>query len=702
MSTSNPSPSEANEKHDETRPLWKHVTKIKSVGGTGGGNFELKCHFCDIVYNGSYTRVRAHLLKISGKGVRPCTKITPAKISELKKIDNEARSKEDKSKGKSVSLPPVSNEGVGSKKRKTSTIDGSFNMQARDTLDYEIARMFYSAGLPFNLARNPHFRRAFSYAANNNIPGYVPPGYNKLRTTLLQNERKHVENLLEPIKNTWSQKGVTIVSDGWSDPQRRPLINFMAVTESGPMFLKAVDCSNEIKDKDFIAKQMRDVIMEVGPSNVVQIVTDNAAVCRAAGLIIEAEFPSIFWTPCVVHTLNLALKNICAAKDTERNSVVYNECSWITKIVEDATFIKNFVMCHSMRLSMFISFSSLKFLSIASTRFATAIVMLKRFRLLKKGLQNMVISEQWSSYKEDDVQKAKFVKDTLLDDNWWDKVDYILSFTGPIYHVLRRTDTEASSLHLVYEMWDTMIEDVRKAIYAYEGKADVEQPSAFHEVVHSILIARWTKSSTPLHCLAHSLNPSYYSHEWLSEDPRRELPHADRELTAERKKCIKKLFPDADERRAVNMEFANFSDGREDFADVDALTDRGKMEPKAWWLVHGVNAPILQKVALKLLAQPCSSSCSERNWSTYSFIHSLKRNKMTPQRAEDLVFVHSNLRLLSRNSPQYQEEETKMWDIAGDNFGSLDDSGILEVANLSLDEPDLEDAFINDDDKLDG
>ena len=43
-----------------------------------------------------------------------------------------------------------------------------------------------------------------------------------------------------------------------------------------------------------------------------------------------------------------------------------------------------------------------------------------------------------------------------------------------------------------------------------------------------------------------------------------------------------------------------------------------------------------------------------------------------------------------------------MWDIAGDNFGSLDDSGILEVANLSLDEPDLEDAFINNDDKLDG
>ena len=169
------------------------------------------------------------------------------------------------------------------------------------------------------------------------------------------------------------------------------------------------------------------------------------------------------------------------------------------------------------------------------------------------------------------------------------------------------------------------------------------------------------------------------------------------ELTRERLKCFKRFFLDVDVRRKVNIEFANFSDGREGFDDLDSLNDRGQMDPKAWWLVHGINAPILQKVALKLLAQPCSSSCCERNWSTYSFIHSLKRNKMTPHRAEDLVFVHSNLRLLSRNTPQYHQEETKMWDVAGDDFGSLDDCGILEIASLSLDEPELEGVFFNDD-----
>jgi len=38
-----------------------------------------------------------------------------------------------------------------------------------------------------------------------------------------------------------------------------------------------------------------------------------------------------------------------------------------------------------------------------------------------------------------------------------------------------------------------------------------------------------------------------------------------------------------------------------------------------------------------------------------------------------------------------------MWDVAGDDFGSLDDYGILEIASLSLDEPELEGVFFNDD-----
>ena len=81
--------------------------------------------------------------------------------------------------------------------------------------------MFYSSGLPFHLARSPYYRSAFSYAPNTyNLSGYVPLTYNKLRGPLLSKERSHVKNLLQPIRHSWRHKGVTIVSDGWSDSKK--------------------------------------------------------------------------------------------------------------------------------------------------------------------------------------------------------------------------------------------------------------------------------------------------------------------------------------------------------------------------------------------------------------------------------------------------------------------------------------------------
>jgi len=66
------------------------------------------------------------------------------------------------------------------------------------------------------------------------------------------------------------------------------------------------------------------------------------------------------------------------------------------------------------------------------------------------------------------------------------------------------------------------------------------------------------------------------------------------------------------------------------FSDHDSLNDRGFMNPKHWWVLYGSSTQTLQSLALKLLGQPCSSSCCEKNWSTYSFIYSLAWNKMVP------------------------------------------------------------------------
>jgi hypothetical protein len=277
----------------------------------------------------------------------------------------------------------------------------------------------------------------------------------------------------------------------------------MAVIEDGPMFLRAINAAGDTKSKEYIFERLVETIDFIGAENVVQVVTDNASNCRGAGLMVEQKYPHIFWTPCVVHTLNLAWRSICAER-TEADPE-YEFCNWISDVSSDAQQIRNFIMNHSMRLSMFNEFSKLKFLAIAETRFASQIVMLKRFREIKDALTSLVVCPRWSDYRDKEV-KAQFVKDKILSDLWWDKVNYILEFSEPIYAMIRAADTDKPCLHLMYEMWDSMIEKVKKIIYRHEGKEEHEH-SPFYDVVNEILQSRWLKNNTPLHCLAHSLNP---------------------------------------------------------------------------------------------------------------------------------------------------------------------------------------------------
>ena len=63
--------------------------------------------------------------------------------------------------------------------------------------------------------------------------------------------------------------------------------------------------------------------------------------------------------------------------------------------------------------------------------------------------------------------------------------------------------------------------------------------------------------------------------------------------------------------------------------------------------MYGSPAKKLHKLAVKVLSQAVNTSSAERCWSTYSFIHNVKRNSLNADRAKRLVYVHYNLRLLS-------------------------------------------------------
>ena len=84
-------------------------------------------------------------------------------------------------------------------------------------------------------------------AVNEAPKGYKPPGYEKVRTTLLTSEKVRLEGALNPIRNSGRISRVSIISDGSKDQRNRPLINVIAQSPKGAMFLKAVDCEGEQK-----------------------------------------------------------------------------------------------------------------------------------------------------------------------------------------------------------------------------------------------------------------------------------------------------------------------------------------------------------------------------------------------------------------------------------------------------------------------
>jgi len=157
-------PNQAIEQKDETKPLWRYASKTTRKIPSGENDM-FKCSLRDFELNGSYPQVRAHLLKIKGEGVRICPKVNSSKLVEFKRLDNEATLKIKNSKKKKVSLPPVYEErkrqSSGVHQKLKGPLEASFNIQARDYLDCEIARMFYSSGLAFHLVRSPYYRVHF-------------------------------------------------------------------------------------------------------------------------------------------------------------------------------------------------------------------------------------------------------------------------------------------------------------------------------------------------------------------------------------------------------------------------------------------------------------------------------------------------------------------------------------------------------------
>ncbi|CAN0919422.1 hypothetical protein LINGRAHAP2_LOCUS31448 [Linum grandiflorum] len=242
------------------------------------------------------------------------------------------------------------------------------------------------------------------------------------------------------MRSHWKTYGCTIMADGWTDNRQRSLINFLIYGPKGISFVKSVDASGMVKTAENLFKLFEGVIEWVGPENVVQVVTDNAANYAAAGTLIHLHYRHIFWTPCVAHTINLVMKDICSLPD-------------VCRLAKNASKITVFVYNHGQLLNWLRQKDTWKeIVRPGATRFATTFLTLDSIGKQRGDLEALMVSEFFreSTFSKSEVGKA--VKTIVLDQLFWEECSFIVELTKPIVRLLRIVDSdEMPALGYVYE-----------------------------------------------------------------------------------------------------------------------------------------------------------------------------------------------------------------------------------------------------------
>ncbi|KAL6570316.1 hypothetical protein OROMI_014830 [Orobanche minor] len=229
----------------------------------------------------------------------------------------------------------------------------------------DIGRCFFENGIPFNVVSTPSFINMCRSLGNFGRDSKPPTTY-ELSAWILDEET-----------------GVSILSDGWKDIRGRELINFIVNNPHGSVFLKSIDASDAVKDAKILCELLDKVVMEVGEDIIIQVVTNNAANYKAAGELLMAKRPRLWWTRCVVHCIDVMLEKIgdlSQHKIALTNQRRYN---------------------HGWVLALMRKYANRELVRLAATRFATAYLTLEIGKMPGMGFLYGVMNKA----KEDIARK---------------------------------------------------------------------------------------------------------------------------------------------------------------------------------------------------------------------------------------------------------------------------------------------------------
>ncbi|XP_052181388.1 uncharacterized protein LOC127794391 [Diospyros lotus] len=631
---------------------------------------KVKCKLCSKVMSGGVYRVKEHIGHISGN-VSACPKASPDDRAKCKNAIEEARNKKknkkkeedlmrstvnisEKGEGNgddelqelgsnnpprtlgpmdkfASSISPEAGSSVKMTQRQQNINEALFKERTQTVREY-CARWVYEHAIPFNAIDNDSFK-LFVEVVGQFGPGFNPPSQYQLRETLLKGKVDRMKGLLKKHEEEWARNGCSIMTDAWSDRKRRSIMNLCVNSNAGTAFLSSKESSEEAHTSELIFEYVDKCIEQVGPQNVVQVVTDNAANNMGAAKLLKVKRPNIFWTSCATHTINLMLESI-------------GKLPRYKKVIDQAKSLTIFIYVHHKTLSLMRSFTKKRdIVRPGVTRFASSFLTLQSLMEKKSQLRAMFTSSEWEECKWSKTVKGKAAYATVLSIAFWNGVTICLKVFAPLVKVLRIVDADKKpSMGFLYGEINQAKKDIKEALNNLEKN--------YLPIMEIIDTRVKDRLDSPLPFAAYLLNPYY-----LFKDMDMQF---DNELMDEFFNAVEMFFYGDDRMQGhiLNVELPKYTCKEGVFGKSWAIqgcaTNDDNYNPVKWWMTYGNQTPNLQRMARRILSLTSSSSGCERNWSTFEGIHTKKRNRLDVNRLNNLVFVQFNAKLMNK---QKREKE---------------------------------------------
>eukprot|EP00253_Pinus_taeda_P028775 PITA_28775 len=312
-----------------------------------------------------------------------------------------------------------------------------------------IANFSYYSNIPFHCAISPYWQ-AMIYAVAVVGPGFKAPSLESIRTNLILESVEDAMLVLFEFRSSWVETRCTIMSDGWTDQRNRTLINLLISCPVDTMFLKLVDASDKVKTTKLICKMMEEVIQEVGEEHVVQIVTDNAANYMVASRLFEIRHPTICWTYCVAHCMDLILEDI-------------GKLHYIHEVVEKEKSITKYLYNHIIVLNTMKKYTEGKeIVCPVVTRFATNFISLQFVVEKRINMKEMSLGPEWVASKHSKTLEDIEVVALVFNDGFWKDAEEIIVVMESLVRVLRMVDGDKPAMGYIYEAMDLTKEAIKE------------------------------------------------------------------------------------------------------------------------------------------------------------------------------------------------------------------------------------------------